>query len=188
MRIDLWSAPFRPGELPAPLRLELPDDLLEKAAGAAAKVSVPLGLWLRLTTEAARGREAVAAALNVAPEDVEAVLDEAARDSGVPGLSELERYAAGLSSPVAGAPPRSPASRQVEILVSLEIQLAWRLTAKAQGLELNQWVARSVAGASGEILRWEASAAARGMALGEWCYAAFLAARVRSSAVPQPRT
>jgi hypothetical protein len=185
--VDLRRSPYRPGELPESLCLDLDRRTAERARVIAGAEGVPVALWIRAAVEAGRARDLLAEMTARQPEEIEALLLEAAaRPEDPRGISALERYARAVS--VGGVSERSSSAVPLELLVPSELILAWRTAAAASALPTEIWVAEMISTAPTGVARLEARAAGEGESLAAWCYAAFLTSSERRRASAQPRT
>jgi hypothetical protein len=187
-RIALRGAPWRPGELPGALAIELSVEAAAAANAHAREGRVPVELWLRATIDGARVLEELAAPGEDAAfaRRLDCSADRELARLGPGGA--LAEYALAL---VRGEPGSFSAVRRgggVELCLPADLELAWRLAASARGQDLASWAASLARAPLGAPLRWEAAAAARGQRLAEWCYAVRLRASCVASAWPQART
>jgi hypothetical protein len=184
--IDLLSAPYRPGELPESLRLDLDLDPAERAARLAGAEGLPVALWLRVAIEAGRARDGLAERTGLPAREIEELLSVGARSGPVAGISALARYGAAiLAGRAGGAWERDT---WIEVLIPSEMVLSWRMAAAAAGSTLDQWAGAMVSLAPEGVGRLEAEAATAGESLAAWCYAAWVACAEIRSASAQPRT
>lgn len=166
--IDLNRTPYRPGELPESVAIEVEREIALHAREHAQAAGLPIALWSRIAIEYSR----VSASLQRL--DVDIRLRRASGQGDiVSGLSPLERYAAALLS-ARGSQERS-ARESIELLIPSEMLLAWRHAANRSGENLVNWAASALGEGKSEAVLFEARAAAAGETLSAWCYAAFLA-------------
>jgi hypothetical protein len=185
--VDLERSPYRPGELPESLRVELDRRSAGRARRRAAADGVPVSLWVRAAVEAGRARDLLADSTRCTSEEIDALLLEAAICTEAPrGISALERYAAAVISGL--TPGGSASGPSLEVLLPSEMLLAWRLAAGGSALSMEAWVAAMISRAPAGVTRLEARAAAEGESLAAWCYAAFLACPASRSASAHPWT
>jgi hypothetical protein len=181
----LASRPFRPGELPRRLVVDLDGDAETRAVECATQDGVPLGLWVRVAVEAARhlgaasspGGAADRAALAAAVDAM--VARPAAAESVVVEARELTAYARELTR--GGGEPVSADGEALSIDVSDEVALSWHQAAMAGSCSVNEWVSRMIMTAPAGAVAWEAAAARSGMTLGELVYAEALRLATASS-------
>lgn len=185
--VDLRAAPYRPGELPESLRLELDDAHIKLAGHRAAAEGLPVALWMRMAIEVGRARNVLAETTGRSTREIEELLPRSAEASRrIAGISPLARYGSAILDGGAADEPREGAG--IEVLIPSEMSLAWRTAAAAAGSGLEGWAAAMIARAPEGIGRLEADAAAAGESLAAWCYAAWLACAESRSASAQPRT
>jgi hypothetical protein len=185
--VDLRRGPFRPGELPESLLIDLDPGTMRVAAERAGGSGLPLPLWARIAIELGRARDNLVRATSMEADEIDNLLDAAAQASPqASGLSALERY--GIAVLEGGAAEPVDASEPLEILVPSEMALAWRQAAAGRDQSLDSWAAGAVGGARAGVEKVEARAAALGEPLVAWCYAAFLAWSTSRSASAQART
>jgi hypothetical protein len=185
--IDLRSAPYRPGELPESLRLDLDPGPAERAARLAGAEGLPVALWLRVSIEAGRARDGLAERTGLPAQEIEELLSASAGSSGpVAGISASARYGAAILAGRAGGAWERDA--WIEVLIPSEMVLSWRMAAAGAGSTLDQWAGAMVSLAPEGVGRLEAEAATAGESLAAWCYAAWVACAESRSASAQPRT
>lgn len=180
---DLASRPFRPGELPRRLVLELDGAARRRAEWAAAATGVPLGLWVRVAVEASRHVMAASAISGIATGSIiSAVTKRATTTSAPPNVCVEARELGGYARALECAAARSPdiASASVGVDVNDECAVSWTAAATAAGRTVDAWVAEMLGGAPDEAIAWEAAAARAGATLGEFVYAEAL--RIASAA------
>lgn len=114
---------------------------------------------------------------------IDDILDKAAGEfaSAVTGDRQLLDYRRLVLRGEPGAITRVPSDGSVELLVPLEMAVAWRRAAGGSAKALDRWVTEHVELPRGRVLTWEAAAAASGAALPEWIYACWLRRICRSS-------
>ena len=184
--IDLRVAPYRPGEMPECLRLELDDAHIELARDRAAAEGLPVALWLRVAIEAGRALDFLADRTGRSTHEIEDLLTSAEAGGHITGISPLARYGRAILSGRMADGSREGAG--IEVLIPSEMALAWRTTAAAAGSRLGHWATAMISRSPEGVGRLEADAAAAGESLAAWCYAAWLACAERRSASAQPRT
>jgi hypothetical protein len=169
----LASQPFRPGEMPIVWRLDLPDPVARDVARSASKLRIPVVLWVRLATEAARHVEDVAQALGLGPDEISHWLDQAAqsrrRHPTTLAARHLAAYAGYLRDGDPSLPPPS-AETGLHLLVPDALVAAWSLDASRSGADLTSWVVERITNAPDSAVAWEAAAADAGATLGEWIW------------------
>ncbi len=174
-RVSLSGAPYRPGELPQPLALVLGNDLTERANRTARDHRLPVELAIRAGVDAARTITSLATAGFNCAAVVDTLNGMTQSSSGsVTAEATLLEYARLLrrGEPAAVTTVRSDGS--VELLLPLDLLLAWRLDAAAADMALDAWVADRFSSAPDDAVIWEAAAAARGLRVPEWGYACAL--------------
>jgi hypothetical protein len=168
---SLESQPFRPGELPESVLIEL-GPMATVAEERAARAGIPTELWLRLGVEAVRHIDLLAELLNVERREVVAALDAGADVWSAVAPLETRRQRA-YAQHLRAASPR-PASRPARTPYSLAIPdmivSAWSVAATTAGETISEYVAARVDDAPDGLARWEAAAAELGRSLGEWIY------------------
>jgi hypothetical protein len=185
--VDIGRGPFRPGELPESLLIDLDPGAMCGAAEQARASGLPLALWARIAIELGRARDALVGATSMEAEEIEDLLHAAAQAGPqLSGLSALERY--GIAVLEGGVAEAVDASAPLEILVPSEMALAWRQAASGGGQSLDRWAGDAIGGARAGVEKLEARAAALGEPLIAWCYAAFLSWSASRSASAQART
>lgn len=185
--IDLCSSPFRPGELPERLGVDLGRPITGEAVRKAGQGGVPVALWVRVAVEVGRARVVLSAATARAPTEIDDALVAASdRDIRPAGLSALARYAAAILN--GGANDAPEIGPTLELLIPSEMALAWRHSAAESAQSLDSWITQMIAAARPGVEKFEACAASAGEGLAAWCYAAFVAWSASCSASDQPRT
>lgn len=181
-RTSLRGAPWRPGELPGSLTIDLSLTAAAAANALARKLCVPVELLLRATIDGARVLEELASPgergalgrqLDLCAERQLALLG--------PG-GALAEYALALLHGEAGSFSAVDRNGTVELCLPADLELAWRLAANVRSEKLTSWAAARAFAPTGAPLRWEAAAAARGQRLSEWIYAMRLRASCTASA------
>jgi hypothetical protein len=180
---SIWSAPFRPGELPLIAWVPLCRQTRELIGHAATEACLPVELWVRIAVEAARLVAEIADLSGARDEVVVAALDDAAgiSEEDAPAqtaASSLRRYAAELSGGRSSAPP----GEELALRLPEEMRGAWSRAAIAAGSELPRWIAARLEEAPPGCVGWEARAAAECRSLGEWSYASWLRSSASSRA------
>jgi hypothetical protein len=173
---SLEAQPFRPGELPESVVVELSAEAAQRAEAEAA-AGVPAELWLRIATETARHVDAVAVTVRLDPTEVFVLLADAAATSDSPVPIEARRhraYAAYLRKPRARR--RRPARLRFELALPDQMLAGWSIDAARLGETLAEYVSVRAVRAPDDAVALEAAAAERGYSLGEWIYAAVVAA------------
>ncbi len=184
--LSLRRSPFRPGELPVRLAVDLEPDTRASAIERALAAGVPVSLWIRVSVEASRVASAIgqidgvtAAAVLMAIEDVRrADEDPAALDVHA---RRLRAYARALGHQPDRATPPDGA---VSVLLPDEMAACWRTSAAARGTDVSAWASQRLVEASADAVAWERAAALRCLSLAEWCYAAWARRKAISSAAP----
>jgi hypothetical protein len=176
---SLDAQPFRPGELPELLVLELSDEGAASAEEAAAKAGVPIELWVRVAVEVARHIRAIGESVAIAADLVAEALATAASDTSRDRVSAVDgRRQRAYAASLRGAGPRTPhrrRSRRLSLLVPDQTIAAWGMDAATAGVTLPTYVSSAVAAsATLDVIALEAASAERAMTLGEWIYAAVL--------------
>jgi hypothetical protein len=177
----LAARPFRPGELPRRLVVDLGDGTAARVREAADRAGVPLGLWLRIAVEAVRHLRAAASLSGLGVDALTEGLDNGAPRPAAPARpvegSELYAYARNLERGQGGGSTET--ENTIAIDVSDEIAASW--AAAAVGQSLDDWVGSMALEAPRGVVHWEAAAARAGATLGEWVYAAALRAASTSA-------
>jgi hypothetical protein len=159
--------------MPIVWRLDLPEQVAQDAARRASNTRVPLVLWVRLATEAARHLEDVALALSLGRDEISHWLDQAAqprrRHATTLTARHLAAYARYLRDGDPSLPPPS-AETALHLLVPDVVVAAWSLGAARSGSDLTAWVADRITNAPAGAVEWEAAAADTGATLGEWIW------------------
>jgi hypothetical protein len=180
---SIWSAPFRPGELPIISWVPLGIGARERLALRASDDGLPEELWVRIAVESSRLVSEIASLSGEPREHVASIIDGVAADDGVPRPAEaaagaLRRYATELAN------PRGGASGASELALHLPEEMAgtWSRTAARERLGLAEWVAKRLDEAPTGCVEWEMAAAGGCQSLGEWAYASWLRASASSKA------
>jgi len=183
--VSLLVRPFRPGEIPAIVDLDLGAHA-EWARRAADRAGVPVELYVRVAVEAARHVRGLRA---IPGTDLFRALDGAARRrhplQAIDG-APLFAYAAAIRRGGAAGPATS-ATRDsvVSVAVTQEMVTAWSIAAAESGTTRERLAQELIGEAAGDVMAWEATAAERGSTLGEWIYETAASVFARSSAAPQ---
>lgn len=174
-RVSLCGAPYRPGELPHPIRLTLDENARENANRAAQNRRLPVELVIRARVDAARTITSLTAA-GFDHVSVVGTLNEAATSSAgsVTAEASLLEYARLVHRGEAAALTSVRGDGSIELLLPLDLSLAWRLEARAALMTIDDWVAERFSTAPDDAVTWEAAAAARGLRVPEWGYACAL--------------
>ena len=110
----------------------------------------------------------------------------------VTGEAALVEYSKLLERGEPASRTRVRADGNVELMVPLELALAWRTDAAHAGEEIEQWAGALLADSAAEAvdaIAWEAAAALSGRRLTEWVYACALCWETSAdSATPHWRT
>lgn len=170
----LESQPFRPGEVPQLLVVDLDDALSERLEEVAADLGLPRELWLRVAVEASRLLRR-AAHLGVEPDEVIRHVEERRR---APNLTTMEAarygaYARRIREGNGSGRRRAQVSR-LSIPIPESMVTAWSIDAAAEGLTLDEFVNARALEAPTVAASWEASSAERGQSLGEWMFEALV--------------
>jgi hypothetical protein len=184
----LQSRPFRPGELPTFVALDL-GSAAESAHVAARRQGVPVELFARLIIEAVRHLRALEGLLGHTTSLSDA-LDMAAGAAPttveVVEGRELRAYAAALlRGGAAGRVTSATTGSTVEVSVTQEMATAWAAAAAGEGRTVSGWAAAHIVAAPAGAVAWEAAAARAGRTLGEWIYEEAAARLASSRAAPQ---
>jgi hypothetical protein len=181
--LTLRGAPYRPGELPTVLAVQITSELAEHTNRQARVHQVPVELWLRASIDAARTLATLQRAILLDADTIVSELDRNAREFTpmLTGEVELLDYRRLLLFGEPASVTRVPASGRLELLLPAELVTAWRRDAAASRERLDGWVERQLRSAREEALAWEATAAACGARLAEWAYACMLRRSERSS-------
>lgn len=174
---SLDAQPFRPGELPESVLVEL-GAAARLVEDRAAHAGIPAGLWLRLGVEAVRHVEELAEALDLPPTGVLEALDSALED--VPSLAPLEArrqraYAQQLRAANSSG-SRRPHMSRYSLAIPDYMVAAWSIAAAEAAMAISTYVATIVKRVPPRVAEWEAAAAERGQPLAEWIYAVGLRA------------
>jgi hypothetical protein len=170
---DLVAAPFRPGELPSTVVVQLEPAARSEVEAEALRARVPLALCLRIVVEATRARDDIVRATGRNCPAVEHMLDVAAELPIPPDGSEdsgLSTYVAALIEGQIGGGNGS----DVVLRLTTEMAFSWGRRAAESDLTLDAWITRSVKGRPTRAVQWEVAAAASGRTLAEWAYASAL--------------
>lgn len=169
---SLRAQPFRPGELPEILHLELSTRAANRVTALADRTAVPVELWIRVAIEAGRHAYLAAEGRGLSRAEVDIAVDRASEPSeGVaPVLGRRQlAYARKLR---AGEPARG-STRDCSIFslrVPDQLAAGWAFDAARGGLSLGEWAERHLACATETVHTWEAASAERGYSLGEWIW------------------
>ena len=170
---SLASQPFRPGELPAIVPIEVDSAVRSTAAQAAVARRLPIELWIRLAVDGWRHANYAAAATDVSLDQLADWCDQRAAGADQPPLVVTGRlhqaYARLIDEGDATATPRRATSR-IHLLLPDVVLSGWSVGAAAAGVDLSTYVSRALEQAPDGVASWEAAAAARGLSLGEWIW------------------
>lgn len=188
-RLTLAGSPHRPGELPVAVAVCLPANTVAWANRSAAEHRLPVELVLRASVDAARSVDFLAAQTSRTQTAIMAVLDGAAADHTTTLTAEgkLMEYSRLLLRGEPASVTRIDAEGAAELLLPLELALAWRLDAGRTGQRLDRWAVELLASSPAEAIAWEAAAACCGRSLSEWAYACALSSIAVDRASPQSR-
>lgn len=172
---SLASQPFRPGELPEFVLVEL-GPMAAVAEERAAQDGIPTELWLRLAVEAARHIHLLAELLNVERTEVAAALNAEVdvRSAVAPLETRRQRGYAQHLRAASSRPAARPGRTRYSLAIPDTILSAWSIAAATAGETISEYVAARVDAAPDGLSRWEAAAAERGQPLSEWIYVAGL--------------
>lgn len=191
-RLTLAGAPYRPGELPVAVALGLPAEVTATANASAAAHCLPVELILRAGIDAAHAVGFLADQTARSRTVIVELLDTAAEHCGdtVTAEGELLEYSRLLRRGESASLTQLGADGRAELLLPLELALAWRLDAAREERELGRWATGLLRSAPAGAIGWEAAAASSGRRLGEWAYACALSRSsiTIDSASPQSRT
>jgi hypothetical protein len=188
--LSLAGAPYRPGELPVALALQLSEPVAQAMNASAKALRLPVELTIRAGLEAARSLRFLAELAPGLEQTLPAELDaEGARQA--PTLTvdarQLIAYAQLLLRGEPASVTRAGREGNVELLIPSGLARAWRLDACARGEALSGWASRLLSAAPCSATAWEAAAALRGAGLAEWIYACALSRNASASASPHSR-
>jgi hypothetical protein len=188
-RLTLAGAPYRPGELPVAVTVRLPANTVAWANTSAAAHRLPVELTLRASIDAARSVDFLAARTAPTQTAIMGLLDAAAahRTATVTAEGKLMEYSRLLLRGESASVTRIHADGSVELLLPLELALAWRLDAARAGQQFDLWAVELLGSPPAEAIGWESAAASSGRSLSEWAYACALSSIVADSASPQSR-
>jgi len=188
-RVTLAGAPYRPGELPVALAVRLPAERAEWANESAARSRLPVELILRASIDGARARDFLTAVTAHSRTAIAELLDAAAARlmATITAEGKLSEYSRLLRRGEPASVTRINADGAAELLLPLELALAWRLDAANAGRPLEQWATGLLGCPPAEAIDWESAAASSGRSLGEWAYACALSSIAAVSASPHSR-
>jgi hypothetical protein len=171
----LESQPFRPGEVPQLLVVDLDQALAERLQEEAAELGLPRELWLRVAVEVSRLLRRAAELLGVLPNEVVRHVESR---SQAPTLTTMEAarfdaYAKQIREGARPRRPRVPVSR-LSIPIPENMVTAWSIDAAAEALTLQEFVNARALEAPRAAASWEALSAERGQSLGEWIFEALV--------------
>src|SRR4051812_916861 len=181
---SLTVHPFRPGETPALVTLQLSDRLRAVVERAGRETRLPCPLWLRIAVESARCVAEVTRITGWTAEAVKALCDRAA--TGQPRTRPVTPLAAATLGAYAvllerGASAGSVESEGITVRLSDEIYGAWTTSAVRASRSLHRWVGDMVTAAPNGCVGYELAAARDSATLAEWIYAASLSAASAAS-------
>jgi hypothetical protein len=171
----LESQPFRPGEVPQLLVVDLDEPLSERLEEEAAELGLPRELWLRVAVEASRLLRHAAHLLGVEPSDVIRRVEERTQPRNLTTMeaARYDAYAKQVREGSGSSGRRAPVSR-LSIPIPESMVTAWSIDAAAETLTLEEFVNERALEAPEAAMSWEALSAERGQSLGEWMFEALL--------------
>ena len=174
----LTAQPFRPGELPESVLVELEVDAAAYAERRAAEAGIPTELWLRLGVEAVRVVDTIAEAALARTSDIVTTLDHAAAAPEAVAPLETRRQRAYAHHLRAATPvSRVPAHRRrFSLALPDQLLAGWSIGAVAAAATISDYVSGLALRVPPHVVAWEVAAAERGQPLAEWIYAETLRA------------
>jgi hypothetical protein len=175
---SLASQPFRPGEMPEAVLLELPESVAGVVAVEANTSGLPPELFVRIAVESTRHLRNIARVLAVTVVEAAGIVERGIedQDSG-PAVVEARRqqaYAKRVRAATIGRGARAVIER-ITVLLPDAMLAGWAVDAAAECVPLDEFIFGCIREAPSAAVTWEAAAAARGLSLGEAMYAATLA-------------
>jgi hypothetical protein len=170
----LEAAPFRPGEMPTTLLLELTEEAKTALGQRVSRRSLPVELWVRCSVEAERHVRAVTERHAVERDALERALCAEARGPDQMRSVYDGRHAAYADMLLtshhgsSGAPEFEDA--ELAVRVSYDLAVAWTSEAARCGQTPGQWVSALIVESPACSPEWEAASAMRGRSFGEWVY------------------
>lgn len=169
----LRAAPFRPGEMPVIVMLNLHREARGRIVGLASRSSLPVELVLRVAVEAARHLAHAARLLGVRAGVLENVLDDAASHRNVIVPIHGARLAA-YAEAIRGAASLQAGHREPPLGKSVRLPetvwTGWCREAACAGTKPDDWVSDMLIEAPAGSAVWEAAAAEAGLSQGEWIW------------------
>lgn len=180
---SIWSAPFRPGELPIISWVPLAADAREGLGVRVRDAGLPAELWVRIAVESSRLAAEIALLADEPREQVVSVLDglaagERSVDTAEVAAGALRRYAAELAAPRSGV----AGADELALHLPEEMAGAWSRAAARERRVLAEWVAERLQEAPAGCIEWEMAAVEDCQSMGEWAYASWLRASANSRA------
>lgn len=169
--LPLASTPQRPGELGAPVWVNLAENARAHAREGCQRDRLPATLWLTIAIESQRCLALAARTVEVSTSEAAAALDEAAAtidltESQVTAVARLRAYASAVLTGDRTAGTLLPAS--LLLTPALHVAAAWALTAQTAGQSVAEWTTAVATACPQGRPRWEAASAATGQTLAEW--------------------
>jgi hypothetical protein len=167
----LESQPFRPGEVPRLLVVDLDRVVSERLDAEAADLGLPRELWLRIAVEASRLLRRAAHLLGVARNEVIRYVEERSRALNLTTMeaARYDAYAKQIRQGRGSGRRRAPVSR-LSIPIPESMVTAWSIDAAADSQTLEEFVNARALDAPAGAASWEAASAERGQSLGEWMF------------------
>jgi hypothetical protein len=176
----LESQPFRPGEVPQLLVVDLDDAVSQRLEEEAADLGLPRELWLRVAVEASRLVRRAAHLLGVEAGEVMRHVEKRKQALNVTTMEAArhDAYAKQIRESNGSVRRRARVSR-LSLPIPESMITAWSIDAAADGLTLDEFVNARALDAPAGAISWEASSAQRGQSLGEWVFEALVESRRR---------
>jgi hypothetical protein len=176
----LESQPFRPGEVPQLLVVDLDYAVSQRLEEEAADLGLPRELWLRVAVEASRLVRRAAHLLGVEAGEVMRHVEKRKQALNVTTMEAArhDAYAKQIRESKGSVRRRARVSR-LSLPIPESMITAWSIDAAADGLTLDEFVNARALDAPAVAISWEASSAQRGQSLGEWVFEALVEPRRR---------